>query len=239
MYLLQLCLLLSSVARSYSLVCTYCSTEAYSYSELYQEAISCNESSLQCPDGFLCSTSYVADFEDYGVIYFMDRSCMPQKSCNVNGSYSIMLAEHINVITCCNTTDYCTPEIPAESFLTKEEPKPNYNGIICPMCDEIHESQSCARKDYIYNKCRGKEHNCFHMEYTYVSGSRNYTASQRGCATDGICTLNTGHIAYQAAIFQHNLTQSYSCTSDSEKSVAFSITLTITLLTALYHLILQ
>ncbi|XP_056399868.1 phospholipase A2 inhibitor and Ly6/PLAUR domain-containing protein-like [Hyla sarda] len=173
-----LSLLSALAATSYALSCTVCTSTT---------TTTCAGSSVTCPVGYQCGSSYTETTAGGSKVAVLVRSCLPSSQCNVEGSMSVQL-QKIRMVTSCCETDAC---IPAISDFPTQSSKPN--GVTCPSCVSVG-SASCSTSDTI--QCTEDEKMCLLqttevMSRCRLAGSTSLSTALRGCATKSICDLGS------------------------------------------------
>ncbi|XP_075462394.1 uncharacterized protein LOC142497880 [Ascaphus truei] len=168
----KMCLLQTTKKTGYSLSCRECVGMA---------GTSCTGSSITCPAGNVCISSYTVT--NIGGIEAINlaRGCESQSQCGMSGSISTALST-IKTSTSCCTTDNCTPPIP-----TLPADNNVKNGLTCRTCVSA-DSNWCYTPDTM--QCTGDEKMCF-LQSTKISGSSSLTTAVRGCATQSICNMGS------------------------------------------------
>ncbi|XP_075183195.1 phospholipase A2 inhibitor 25 kDa subunit-like [Anomaloglossus baeobatrachus] len=167
-----LSLLAAFSAKSYALDCTQC-VSTYT---------SCSGISVTCPSGALCASSYTeTDAGGTTKVSFI-RSCGSSTDCGFQGSLSIPEGQIRMGISCCSSSDNCTPDTPS---LPAQSSTPN--GQVCQHCVSAT-STYCSSSNTM--QCTGNENMCL-LESTKMSGSTTSSSAIRGCATKSICDLGS------------------------------------------------
>ncbi|XP_075695166.1 uncharacterized protein LOC142661629 [Rhinoderma darwinii] len=167
-----LSLLLTLAATSSALSCTTC---------LSTSSQTCTGSSVTCPSGFLCGSSYSETDIGGTAIRIFARECTPSSQCDVKGSIGLKQGQIKMSSSCCGT-DSCTPAIPALPT-TSSVP----NGLVCRSCLSA-DSNWCYTSDTL--QCTGDQNMCL-LQTTQITGSASVSSAIRGCASKSICDLGS------------------------------------------------
>ncbi|XP_075134995.1 phospholipase A2 inhibitor and Ly6/PLAUR domain-containing protein-like [Leptodactylus fuscus] len=182
---------MTSLIRILSLLSALTATSsALSCTECTSTNSTCSGTSMTCPSGSLCGSSFTETTTDGTRIPNLVRTCVPSNNCDFKGSISLKEAKVRIVISCCST-DNCTPTLPP---LPTRSSKPN--GVVCPSCLSFN-STSCETSDTI--QCTGEENRCF-FQTTRVTGSVSVSASSHGCATKSVCDFGGQSIDVEGTV---------------------------------------
>ncbi|XP_073511830.1 phospholipase A2 inhibitor and Ly6/PLAUR domain-containing protein-like [Phyllobates terribilis] len=187
-------------AISNALTCTQCvSTSA-----------SCSGSSVTCPSGSTCGSSYTETVVGGATQVSFIRSCIPPAECNYNGSLSIPQGYVRMGISCCNSDD-CTPTTPSLPARSS-----TLNGQVCRTCISA-DSTWCYTSDTV--QCTGDENMCL-LQTTKITGSQSVSTALRGCSTKSICDLGS----QSQTVSGMSLKVKFICTSGGRSVHTFVLT---------------
>ncbi|XP_075696508.1 uncharacterized protein LOC142662265 [Rhinoderma darwinii] len=165
-----LSLLLTLAATSSALSCTTCVSAS---------SQTCTGSSVTCPSGFLCGSSYIETIAETTVA--LARTCTPSSQCDVKGSIGVQQGQ-IKMVTSCCDTDGCTPAIPALPT-TSSVP----NGLVCRSCLSA-DSNWCYTSDTL--QCTGDQNMCL-LQTTEIMEPVSASTAIRGCASKSVCDIGS------------------------------------------------
>ncbi|KAM3923434.1 phospholipase A2 inhibitor and Ly6/PLAUR domain-containing protein-like [Leptodactylus fuscus] len=140
----------------------------------------CTGSSVACPAGSLCGSTYTETSVGGSTsAQSLIMTCTPSSQCHFNGSLS-MLQGRVRMVTSCCSTDNCVPTIPALPAIGS-----NPNGLVCRSCVSAS-STWCYTSDTV--QCTGDENMCL-LQTTEIKGT--LSTAIRGCTTKSLCDLGS------------------------------------------------
>ncbi|XP_071969517.1 phospholipase A2 inhibitor NAI-like [Engystomops pustulosus] len=191
------------ITTSSALSCTQC---------ISATSLSCSGSSVTCPPGHVCGSSYGEYVMGGSTTPTLIRTCVSSFECDIVGSMSMQQGQIRVATTCCNN-DNCSPAVPVLPALSSEP-----NGMVCPSCIHIS-STSCSVSDTV--QCTGQENMCLTAK---ISGSVSASPVIQGCATKSLCdigneSLNIGGVMTEVTYICSNDTTRTTTATSAAQSV--------------------